>query len=394
MNATPQQPRNDAAVAEARAIIELCIQGSEANDRDDLIRKLTTVRTALARHPGPATVRDSASECIRALESLKIDLRTRRTTLADPGRAARLRAELDRARNHFEDFQTRSREWPQLLGEGFSAMSSDAEFALRTRARQVIAEGEESIEANDPKKNGEAFDGWLRHRLAIEADDVYALLLERSRRVAAQLGEQLDAPPPRIESIPVAAPDRLVGELQARPASGGGNSPAGTKVLGILMPTYGGVMMAIVLSRFLGLNMPGWVIAVCAVVGAVGLGGAALSGERKRQLDRRRGDAKSTLRGMIDEYQMAMSKQIRDATRLMQGDLRKAATAVVNTRASEFTDQLDAAREAADTARNASADLSDISDDLESVAELQARARRLIDTPPEGRGERILKTVS
>ncbi|MGD9989806.1 hypothetical protein [Pseudonocardia sp.] len=393
MNATPQKPRDDAAAVEARAIIELCIQGSEANDRDDLIRKLTTVRTALARHPGPATVRDAASECIRALESLKIDLRTRRTTLADPGRAARLRAELDRARSHFEDFQTRSREWPQLLGEGFSAMSSDAEFALRTRARQVIAEAEESIDANDPKKNGDAFDKWLRHRLAIEADDVYSLLLERSRRVATQLGEQLDAPPPRIESIPVAAPDRLVGELQARPAAGGA-TPAGTKLLGILMPTYGGVMMAIVLSRFLGLNMPGWVIAVCAVVGAAGLGGAALSGERKRQLDRRRGDAKSTMRGMIDEYQMAMSKQIRDATRLLQGDLRKAATTVVNTRASEFTDRLDAAREAADTARNASADLSDISDDLESVAELQARARRLIDTPPEGRSERILKTVS
>ncbi|MBN9112150.1 MAG: hypothetical protein J0I34_25610 [Pseudonocardia sp.] len=394
MNATPQQPRTDAAVAEARAIIELCIQGSEANDRDDLIRKLTTARTALARHPGPATVRDAASECIRALESLKIDLRTRRTTLADPGRAARLRAELDRARNHFEDFQTRSREWPQLLGEGFSAMSSDAEFALRTRARQVIAEAEESIEANDPKKNSEAFDAWLRHRLAVEADDVYSLLLERSRRVAAQLGEQLDAPPPRVESVPVTAPDRLVAELQARPASSGGNPPAGTRMIGILMPTYGGIMMAIVLSRFLGLNMPGWVIAVCAVVGAAGLGGAALSGERKRQLDRRRGDAKSTLRGMIDEYQLAMSKQIRDATRLLQGDLRKAATTVVNTRASEFTDQLDAAREAADTARNASADLSDISDDLESVAELQARARRLIDSPPEGRGERILKTVS
>lgn len=393
MNATPQAPRPDAAVAEARAIIELCIQGSEANDRDDLIRKLTTARTALARHPGQATVRDAAAECVRALESLKIDLRSRRTELADPGRAARLRAELDRARSHFDDFQTRSREWPQLLGEGFSALSSDAEFTLRTRARTLITEGEESIEANDPKKASEAFDAWLRHRLAVEADEVYGLLLDRSRRVASQLGEQLGAPPHRVESVPVTPPDRLVGELNARKAENGGNPPAPARMLGVLMPTYGGVMMAIVLSRFLGLQLPGWVIGVAAGVGALALGGAAMSGERKRQLDRRRGDAKSMLRSMMDEYQMSMSKQIRDAARLLQHDLRRAATAVVNTRATEFTDQLDAAREAADSARNASSDLSDISDDLESVAELQGRARRLLDNPPEGR-ERILNAVS
>jgi len=393
MNATPHPPRADAAVGEAKAIIELCIQGSEANDRDDLIRKLTTARTALSRHPGPATVRDAAAECIRALESLKIDLRTRRTELSDPGRTARLRAELDRARTHFEDFQTRSREWPQLLGEGFSALSSDAEFALRTRARTVIAEGEESIESSDPKKTSETFDGWLRHRLAVEADDVYSLLLERSRKIAAQLGEQLGAPAERVDSLPVTPPDRLVGELKARKSESGGNPPAPARMLAIMMPTYGGVMMAIVLSRFIGVTLPGWVIGVCAGVGAVALGGAALSGERKRQLDRRRGDAKSMLRGMMDEYQMAMSKQIRDATRLLQSDLRRAATNAVNTRAAEFTDRLDAAREAADTARNASSDLSDISDDLESVAELQARARRLLDGPPEGR-ERILNAVS
>lgn len=397
MNATPQAKRPDPIVSEVRELISLTIQGAEANDRDDLVRKLTSARTALTRNPSPATARDGAAEVIRALESIRIDLRTRRTLLSDPGRAARLRAELDRARSQFDRFQARSREWPTILGEGFSALTSDAEFALRTKARAIIAEGEESIDSSDPKKTADSFAQWLRDRLAVEADEIYATLLVGARRVADQVAAQLEAPAHEIRSVPVTAPHRLVAELPERKGSSSGATPGASKVLSIFMPAYGGIMMAIVLSRFLGLQLPGWVIGLCALVGAVLLGGAALLGERKRQLDRRRGDAKSALRSTIDEYQLAMSKQIRDATRIMQHNLRRAATAVVAERAAAVTDRLDEARESADSARTASADLNDIADDLDSVDQLQQRAKQVLTArtgregePPSGR---ILRPV-
>ena len=403
MNATPQAPGQNPRVpnplvSEARELLTLCTQGAEANDRDDLIRKLTAARTNLNHDPSPATVRAAATEVIRALESLKIDLRTRRTQLADPGRAARLRAELDRARSHFDGFQTRSREWPSILGEGFAGLTSDADFALRTKARAVIADAEERIDAGDPKRTAEEFGRWLRDRLAIEADDIYAMLLDNARRIAGLVGAQLEAPAHDIRSVPVVAPQRLVAELPVRKGSAGSSTPGASKMLGILMPTYGGIMMAVVASRFLGLALPGWVIAVMAGVGAAALGGTALMGERKRQLDRRRNEAKSAMRATVDEYQLAMSKQIRDAARFMQHDLRKSATAAVGERAAAMTAQLDEARESADRARTTSADLKDISDDLDSVDQLQQRAKRLMAAPSgrndgEPPAERILRPV-
>jgi hypothetical protein len=395
MSAAPPAPGPGAVVAEARELVDLCLQGAEVNDRDDLTRRLSAARRALRGTPSRDAVRDAASEVVRALDSLRIDLRTRRVALADPGHAARLRAELDRARTRFDDFQARCREWPQLLGEGFAALSSDAEFALRSRARAVIAEGEESIHAGDPKKTGATFDRWLRDRLAAEADATYALLLDRARQVAHRVAAQLQTPAHPLTSLRVTPPDRLVAELPARQPSATGRPAGPARMLGIVMPTYGGIMMAIVMSRILNLRLPGWLLVTCAIVGAAALGGAAIAGERKRQLDRRRSDAKAVLRATVEEYQLSMGKQIRDAARMLQHDLRRAGTAMATERSGAVTAELDAAREAVETVRAATANLTDIADDLDSVAQLQDRAQRLLRAlPAPGSRKPALDTVA
>jgi hypothetical protein len=399
MNAT-EGPGPGADIASARDLVALTLQGAEANERPDLISRLSAARHALVG-PSPksrqAAVRAAAGEAERALESLEIDLRCRRAMLSDPGRMVWLRAEQDRARDRLEDFQARSREWPMVLGEGCADIHSNLECHVLARVRGVLTEADEAIAALDPAKNRDRLDSWLCQRLAAEAGTTYTLLHNGARRVAAQLADQLDLPdPPANAALPVTPPDQLVADLPGREPSTAAPSSLPVRMLTVVMPTYGGLMMALVLPQFAGLALPGWLIAVCAVLGALSMGGAAVMVERQRQLDRRRSEANAVVRATVEQFQLALIQQTRDALRVLQRDLRRATTAAVNKRTSDLTATLNTARTAAETAHRASAALSDIGDDLNSVNELRHRARSLLHPHPQAPApirERTLKAV-
>jgi len=148
-------------------------------------------------------------------------------------------------------------------------------------------------------------------------------------------------------------------------------------LLTVLLPGYSGIVITLLLSRLLGLHLPGWMIAVCAVVGALALAGAKASGERKRQLDRRRADAAKAMRGTADEFQLALAKQLRDAVRVLEHDLRRATAATVTQLAPSIAEELDTIRATTETAQRAPAELAAIAVDLDTVAELRNRGLEL-----------------
>jgi hypothetical protein len=301
--------------------------------------------------------------------------------LTDPSRTARLRAEHADVEVRYKRFTTASREWQHLLGDGFAVVNSDLDFQLRSRVRAVLSEVELAINSGDPKKNRDAFQAWLRHRLIFEAAIAYQGLHAGAHHVAVRLANLLDLPAPVSFSTPrVTAPEQLVSELPARePAPH--QSPIPARLLTIFMPAYGGIVMALVFSRYLGLVLPGWLIAVCAVVAALTLGGAAASGERSRQRERRQSYAVTAMRSTIDEYQIALIKQLRDGARGIQQDLRRITTDTVSQIRETLTAELDTTSAAANTAGRAHTELADIDDDLSTVADLRRRAEDLLNAP-------------
>lgn len=390
--------------ARARRILETTIQGAQVNDRVELVERLSAARRLLddptlpgrsgqdrTSLPGPAAdgrvsvLHTVGQEVLRAVDTLEADLRARRAMLADPARAARLQAELQQARDRSERFQGRSREWSQVLLEGFAAVNSDVEFDLRTRVRTVVGDAEKAIDEGDPAKNWNEFDNWLRSRLAEEAAASFAVLRTGTRRIAAQVAALLQlSGPEAIHPLPVAPPEGLLADLPRQDPSTGTSTPAPTRMMAVLMPAYGGIMMTLVPARFLGLELPGWLIAVCALLGALGLGGAALSGERKRQLDRRRSQAKAVVRSYTEWFLSTVGKQARDTSRAVQQDLRRGCAARTTTIAASFSAAVEQARRDADAASRVDEGLADIADDLGSLEKLRREARSLVTAAPDG----------
>ncbi|WP_433506886.1 hypothetical protein ACQP04_10645 [Pseudonocardia halophobica] len=371
--------------AEAAELLDETLAGAEANDRADLIRRVRvareTLRSARNTEHEAAAIRAAGEETDRALASLGADLRYRRASLTDPTRANRLRAELARTRTRSDHERALAREWPQLLADGFATLVSDAEFAVRTASRSVLAEAEAALAATDPRKDRARLDEQLRTRLVIEADRTREQARDTVAALAARLERHLELDSPlEVPALPMVTPASLVENLAPPTATNdGGRMPMPARMARIVMPSYAGIMMSLVLTRVFHVTMPLWILITGAVVAALALGGSAVAAERKRSLDRRRQEARTRNRAVVDEFQIVLVKQLRDASRTAQTTLRRAAGTAVTARERETTAQLEEVRRTVEELRDTSRAIKAVDADLTSVADLRARARRLAE---------------
>ncbi|HTF50707.1 MAG TPA: hypothetical protein VK735_24970 [Pseudonocardia sp.] len=374
-----QEPGKD-PISSANDLLGHALQGAKANSRPDLIRRLRRAQHTLSEAaPGESatTIRLAAQDALRALDSLEVDLRTRRESLSDRARTARLRAELASVQARADRLKLVSREWAHTMSYGFARVSSDAEFDLRTRVRALVAEAELAVYASDPRKDRDQLDAVLRGHLVTEADLGYQRVHHGARNVAASVAARLELPASHpLPAMPVSSPARLVAQLPDRYRPNR-ERPLAARLLTVMLPGYSGIVITLLFSRLLGVPAPGWLIAVCAVVGAIALSAAKASGERKRELDRRRAEVMKGIRSTADEFQLALAKQIRDAVLALQHDLRRATTASLNELGSAIEKELDTLQGQVKTARRAPAELAAIAEDLESIAGLRNQALEL-----------------
>ena len=210
--------------------------------------------------------------------------------------------------------------WQQVLADGVAAASSDVDFDLRARVRATVAEAERAVDESDPARDWAALDAWLRERLTADGAQSAALLDDRTTEIAAALATRLGGAPLRPVALP-RMPD-LLGHVPPRDALTGARRPLAARGRTVVMSGYGGLMMALILPRFAGVQLPVAVVVGCALLAAAVMGAAALSGERKRQLDARRTRSRSLVRHTADGVLLVAGKYTRDALRSAQQQLR------------------------------------------------------------------------
>jgi hypothetical protein len=350
-------------------LVDLVRQGAEANGRPDLLRRM--------RAAAEATPAEAAASVLRALDSLEVDLRLRRAALCDPGRGSRLAAESRHAETALRRFQENTTTWSRTVGDALSAIDSDLDYAVQNRLRSLLDDGTAAIESDGLR--GDELDRWLQERLVAELTECHQALRAAADTVAGRVAGTLELPAP-VPPVTLALepPADLVAQLHKRRPAAPDRQPLATRLLGIIMPTYSGMMVALVLPRIFGLQLRWWLILVVAVAGAGGMGGAALAGERQRHLSRRNAETVGDLRSILDAFRMAVGKQVRDGVREIGRQLYATVGDAVESRSRRLSAEAGAARDALDEHRRTEESLTDIDGDLESVRELQQRARQFL----------------
>jgi hypothetical protein len=358
---------------ELREIVHLVRQGAETNARPDLVRRMRIAADQVAAASPAAPI---AETVVRALQSLEIDLRSRRAALVDPGRRARLAAESRHAEGRLAQFQERSVRWPRVLGDALAATDSDIEFAVHNWLRALLDEGISVIESQG--LTGDDLDRWLRKRLVAEVEAVHRALRKAARevseRVVSSLGLSEPVPPVNLDLEP---PGELVAHIHRGPRALSDRQPVATRLIGVLMPTYSGMMVALVGPRLFGIGMSLWPTAAVAVAGSLGLGGAALAGERQRQRSRRNAESATELRSLVDAFRMAVSKRVRDGVRAIEQQMHAGLNEAVTSQSRRLSSAAESSRRSAEESERLQQALTDIGLDLDSVRELRQRAQRL-----------------
>ena len=348
-----------------------------------LVRRLGEVVTNAERLALDAVT----AHVISAVDQLEIVARAHRAALIDPEALDALIGELTAAKQRADALRERSAKWQQLLQDGFSDIASDIDFDLRDRSRTVLHEAEATISEGDPAKNWEEFEAWLRQRLAAEALENYAIFVRRAKEVATTVSEHFAlAEADVIRVHEVAAPVELIDQFAVdsdflgRKAKGGG--------LATFQKAYSGMLMFTMLTHLAGLAILPVILPVVGLAPAMLMGRAGLMDDRRRKLEQRRAEAKATVRRFVDDFNMQVGKDSRDAVRHVQRELRSACADRVTELQRSASEALAAAQTSVTSTESASKQRERIDSDLVTLASLRARMddlaahRRRTENPP------------
>ncbi len=318
------------------------------------------------------------------VDQLEVVMRARRTALAEPDAAEALVEQLTAAKERADALRERSARWQQLLQDGFSDIASDIDFDLRDRSRAVLHEAEGKIDEGDPAHGWEEFEAWLRQRLAGEALENYAIFVRRAKEVAQTVGEHFELAEADVIGVrAVNAPLEMIGgfgidsAFVEKKAKGAG--------MAAFQKAYGGFLMFTMLAHMTALVIP----TPFGLVAAALMGGSGIKEERRRQLERRRSEAKMGVRRFVDEFNMSVGKDSRDAVRHVQRELRNAWSERVGELQRSASEALTAAQQAVKGGESESGQRERLEDDLRTLTTLRARLddlaahRERIEAPRE-----------
>jgi hypothetical protein len=336
------------------------------NEESGVPQLLARVREVAARSDG-AAARATAATVIDVVEQLRAVFAAERSAIVDGAVPAEPPAAAPAT----------SGSWQQLLTDEFSDFSSDLDFTLRRRSRDLLAEAEEALADGDPDELWPEITAWLEERAAADVVATFSTLRERTTRIATRVAERFELTGDGGSPIDGAALDDLVRQVLAslpeQAAIGTGSASRTTSGLNAFRSTFYAFTMFSTIGALVGVAA-----APAALVLGLVIGGKSVRDEKTRTRQQRRIQAKAAIRTYLDEVAFIAGKESRDALRLVQRALRDHFTALATERQRTAAEAAKAAKRAAEadleTRRQR---LADVDAELDRLDALAARADAL-----------------
>jgi Dynamin family len=259
----------------------------------------------------------AANDVVTISDQLAAGMRAELAACEDPEQAGRLVAELDQAKRRADDLRDRGARWHQVLNDGIADLNADVDYDLRDRMRVVVREAEKLLDGADPGKIWDQFAAQVEEQTAAAAAANFLWATERARWLAGQVAELFEEDGgrslPRLRTASGAP--QMIAELDRPDAEKFG---VGQRAFVGLRGGYMGTLMAGMASTFMGLTLLNPISAAAGLL----MGGKMVRDESRRLLDRRRMEAKNTVRRYVDDVSFQVGKQSRDMLRAMQRELR------------------------------------------------------------------------
>ena len=287
--------------------------------------------------------REAAAEVVALCDHLETSFTAERAALADPAAAQRVVDELTAVKSRVEALKSAAAKWNQTLSDGIGDLTSDIDFDLRARIKEVTKEADAAIEAGDPADTWAEIGPWLQARTAAELLTNYQLLRERSTDLSERVGEHFrEASGGLYRHVDVHDPTTLADTGEIGEDLDLKKMRAVKQAMVALKSAYGGAMMFTLLGSMVGIMLGPIGIGIGLVLGHRGL-----KEEKKRQIQKRRTEARNAVRRYCDKVTFVAGKDSRDTLRKIQRELRDHYTALAEELNKSNAKALTAASEAA-----------------------------------------------
>jgi hypothetical protein len=321
--------------------------------------------------------RSTSQDVLAVADQLNTGMKAELSAQENPERAAALVAELQRAKGQADELKQRSARWQITLNDGVADLQSDIDYDLRDRLRSIGREAEELLDAGDPGEIWDQFSDWLHQQVSSAASANFVWAAERARYLAGQVAQHFaegaDVQLPQLRYDQSQSVVGKVGQLAQPEVEKVG---IGARLMAGSRGGYGGMLMIGMATTVAGLSL----------LNPISLGAGLLFGaktvrdERKRELSKRRGDAKTAVRKHIDEITFQVGKDSRDMLRRTQRELRDHFSSLAEEVSRSLGESVLAAQNAVKTdVSQREARIRDLKAEIARVDGMAERARKLVD---------------
>lgn len=326
--------------------------------------------------------RSTVHDVVAVTDQLCDGLRSEQASHRDPEGVQELIRTLRASQERAAALKERSARWQITLNDGVADLNTDVDHDLRDRMREITRLAEEEIDdGGDPTKTWDQISAWIEQQVAAAASTNYLWATQRARwlaqQVATHFAEDREAVLPmlRTEASAAVGAAREMRMRESEPWN------LGQQALTGLRGGYIGVLMFGLIGTMVGMSL----INPFSIGAGLLLGGKTISDERRRIVNRRQVEAKSTIRRYVDDVTFQVGKDSRDMLRDVQRDLRDHYSELAEQLNRSLKDSLGKAEKSVKTTEVERARrLKEIPEELAALEKLQARVRTLVPAPGSG----------
>lgn len=277
---------------------------------------------ALRRNVMDQARRRAAVEALRATreaaEQLIGSYQSEIGVLEDPERAAETLQRMEEARERLGHLRGAGSRWSTMLNDGFATITSSVDYQFRATIRSILRHTEEEIEAIDPAQSWDELTERLQRDVARAVEEAFNRIDDEVGGLRDSIADFLYDETADIGDISSDFELNVQDMWSRRELD---TATAGEKIfkgINAMRGSYMGLLMVGMLGNFVGLAMVGPVLIGAGLL----FGGRQFLEERKRDVTRRRQQARTFVRQFIDDVQFEVGARIRDTTRDFQRELR------------------------------------------------------------------------
>jgi GTPase SAR1 family protein/gas vesicle protein len=299
--------------------IALQRQSRDLNTESGFPFLLDALKTEVLDRAQITAARRALADTRNAAQQMATSYSAELSVLENPESAQETLRTLEAAKEKLNHLRGPAARWSVVLNDGFAVIASQVDYQFRSSMRSLLRTVEEEIEETDPASKWDEIGTQLRTDVAQAVDETFNRLTDdttelRDTIVALLQDEfaELNAVQNADLQIDVLA---MWTEREIETESISGKFFQG---LNALRGSYMGLLMVGMLGNVIGIAMVGPLLLGAGLL----FGGRHIMEERKKQITKRRQQARTFVRQFIDDVQFEVGTRIREATRDLQRELR------------------------------------------------------------------------